>query len=423
MGGIPYPTLSNRQVMLYVRSGRRLEKPPGSPQRLHELMESCWCYQPNDRPTFKMCAQEIGCLLEQDNSLSSLSTAYLTYMHQPGSGSACSQQHFHSATTVPASQASRAWTNTASSSVGGQYNPTYLQLLHEEYEVPRRNLERCSCSLEPQSLSEYGNVRISHSPDCMSPPANFQETSVPFQGPLVSEQGPSGPQGPLAAPQSPSAPSQGPMAPAESQDPLATLEQLSLSSSTSASSDSIHSYQNFATKQAPEERIDTSPPEPVKFLELKTSSNTQSTSLPNVYGEDEQDSPAQDFTLDDKTKNVDTPLVRVINAEEELSGHVVAVSTQNNNGVDNVVEQYNGANGPSNHGNAVEQYSSVNGPSSHDNVDDIVEIDVELSTNDDQPINDNVDDIDDIDTPLKVGDQCRNICYEVPTLEPVHTVH
>ena len=245
---------------------------------------------------------------------------------------------------------------------------------------------------------------------------------------------------------------------------------------------------------APEERIDTSPPEPVKFLELKTSSNTQSTrkqkytklfrilinliklinfgwyllfvrvfylyfvgfcSLPNVYGEDEQDSPAQDFTLDDKTKNVDTPLVRVINAERKLSGHVVAVSTKNNNGVDNVVEQYNGANGPSrhgnaveqyngvngpsshgnaveqyssvngpsSHGNAVEQYSSVNGPSSHDNVDDIVEIVVELSTNDDQPINDNVDDIDDIDTPLKVGDQCRNICYEVPTLEPVHTVH
>ena len=77
------------------------------------------------------------------------------------------------------------------------------------------------------SLSEYGNVRISHSPDCMSPPANFQETSVPFQGPLVSEQGPSGPEGPLAAPQSPSAPSQGPMAPAESQDPLATLGMVS----------------------------------------------------------------------------------------------------------------------------------------------------------------------------------------------------
>ena len=70
MGAKPYPTKSNREVLEFVRAGGRLERPGGAPERLHVIMTTCWSSGPEDRPSFKMCVQEIESLLESGDSVS-----------------------------------------------------------------------------------------------------------------------------------------------------------------------------------------------------------------------------------------------------------------------------------------------------------------------------------------------------------------
>ena len=82
MGAKPYPTKSNREVLEYVRAGGRLERPAGSPDRLEVIMSSCWSSSPEDRPSFKMCVQEIECLLEGGESVSFISRGYIKYQGQ-----------------------------------------------------------------------------------------------------------------------------------------------------------------------------------------------------------------------------------------------------------------------------------------------------------------------------------------------------
>ena len=67
------------QVLEYVRAGGRLERPVGSPDRLDVIMSSCWSSSPEDRPSFKMCVQEIECLLEGGESVSFISRGYSKY--------------------------------------------------------------------------------------------------------------------------------------------------------------------------------------------------------------------------------------------------------------------------------------------------------------------------------------------------------
>ena len=149
-----------------MRSGGRLEKPSGSPERLHVIMTSCWSHDPDHRPTFKMCVQEIESLLESEEAMSEISGGYIRYgchylnrpSTHPASISTNSSQsgslansHYHSATTVPLSQISRRTILTSSSGVGST-NPNYLQLIHDNdmdsdnsrtplgYEVPRSNM-------------------------------------------------------------------------------------------------------------------------------------------------------------------------------------------------------------------------------------------------------------------------------------------
>ena len=132
------------QVLQYVRSGGRLEKPSGAPERLHVIMTSCWNQNPDDRPTFKMCVQEIESLLDSEEAMSEISGGYIRYgchylngtSPRPTSSTNSSQSgsvtnsHYHSATTVPLSQVSRRTILTNSSGLGST-TPNYLQLLHD----------------------------------------------------------------------------------------------------------------------------------------------------------------------------------------------------------------------------------------------------------------------------------------------------
>uniref|UniRef100_A0A8C9WPM5 Tyrosine-protein kinase receptor n=1 Tax=Scleropages formosus TaxID=113540 RepID=A0A8C9WPM5_SCLFO len=49
----PYQGLSNEQVLKFVMDGGFLERPDNCPDRLHNLMQMCWQYNPKLRPTFQ----------------------------------------------------------------------------------------------------------------------------------------------------------------------------------------------------------------------------------------------------------------------------------------------------------------------------------------------------------------------------------
>nr|XP_023684328.1 tyrosine-protein kinase Lyn-like isoform X1 [Paramormyrops kingsleyae]XP_023684329.1 tyrosine-protein kinase Lyn-like isoform X1 [Paramormyrops kingsleyae] len=51
-GKMPYPGMSNAEVMTSVQRGYRMPKPENCPSELYEIMNTCWKNKPEDRPTF-----------------------------------------------------------------------------------------------------------------------------------------------------------------------------------------------------------------------------------------------------------------------------------------------------------------------------------------------------------------------------------
>lgn len=51
-GGFPYPTVSNHELLSFLKSGDRLERPENCSETLYELMLQCWSTDPDDRPDF-----------------------------------------------------------------------------------------------------------------------------------------------------------------------------------------------------------------------------------------------------------------------------------------------------------------------------------------------------------------------------------
>ena len=52
-GRFPYPGLTNNQVIDGLKEGYRMQKPVTCPDKLFEIMTSCWHEDPGDRPTFE----------------------------------------------------------------------------------------------------------------------------------------------------------------------------------------------------------------------------------------------------------------------------------------------------------------------------------------------------------------------------------
>lgn len=51
-GRVPYPSMSNSEVLSQVEQGYRMPAPPGCPLALYEIMYQCWHKDPQKRPTF-----------------------------------------------------------------------------------------------------------------------------------------------------------------------------------------------------------------------------------------------------------------------------------------------------------------------------------------------------------------------------------
>lgn len=52
-GRIPYPGMSNAEVLAQVERGYRMPCPINCPSQLYQIMQDCWKHNPDDRPTFE----------------------------------------------------------------------------------------------------------------------------------------------------------------------------------------------------------------------------------------------------------------------------------------------------------------------------------------------------------------------------------
>ncbi|KAK6636659.1 hypothetical protein RUM43_010321 [Polyplax serrata] len=68
LGQQPYPARTNLEVLHYVRTGGRLERPNNCPEQVHQLMMKCWSFKPESRPTFKHCLETLTELREQTDN-------------------------------------------------------------------------------------------------------------------------------------------------------------------------------------------------------------------------------------------------------------------------------------------------------------------------------------------------------------------
>uniref|UniRef100_A0A336M4X8 CSON012218 protein n=1 Tax=Culicoides sonorensis TaxID=179676 RepID=A0A336M4X8_CULSO len=59
LGGFPYPTICNTDILEFLTSGQRLERPENCTKQLYELMLHCWAANPNDRPSFQQIHDQL----------------------------------------------------------------------------------------------------------------------------------------------------------------------------------------------------------------------------------------------------------------------------------------------------------------------------------------------------------------------------
>nr|XP_029729484.1 fibroblast growth factor receptor 3-like [Aedes albopictus] len=52
LGGYPYPTVSNHELLEFLHNGNRLDRPENCSTELYDLMLHCWMAETDDRPSF-----------------------------------------------------------------------------------------------------------------------------------------------------------------------------------------------------------------------------------------------------------------------------------------------------------------------------------------------------------------------------------
>ena len=58
-GGLPYPGMTNGEVLAKIEQGYRMPQPPGCPKKLYDMMLNCWQMEPSNRPTFETLQQQL----------------------------------------------------------------------------------------------------------------------------------------------------------------------------------------------------------------------------------------------------------------------------------------------------------------------------------------------------------------------------
>uniref|UniRef100_A0A8D9DZJ2 receptor protein-tyrosine kinase n=2 Tax=Cacopsylla melanoneura TaxID=428564 RepID=A0A8D9DZJ2_9HEMI len=125
LGQQPYPARTNVDVLHYVRSGGRLNRPANCSHLMYSLMLKCWSFEADKRPSFKYCLQ----ILEYLKSISKPLTLQVDADYAGHQDSSVSPLHTELQFTFP---------DHSNESIDGSM-PGYLELLNMEayYEIPR----------------------------------------------------------------------------------------------------------------------------------------------------------------------------------------------------------------------------------------------------------------------------------------------
>ncbi|XP_047133488.1 insulin receptor isoform X2 [Hydra vulgaris] len=67
LGGTPYPTISNRELMDLLKSGYRMEKPQNCSETMYDIMLHCWNEDPLQRPNFTELREHLENIISQED--------------------------------------------------------------------------------------------------------------------------------------------------------------------------------------------------------------------------------------------------------------------------------------------------------------------------------------------------------------------
>ncbi|XP_055610940.1 tyrosine-protein kinase Abl isoform X2 [Uranotaenia lowii] len=81
-GMSPYPGIDLTEVFHRLESGYRMERPPGCPPEVYELMRKCWQWNAQDRPTFKSIHHDLEHMF-QESSITEAVEKQLQGVSQP----------------------------------------------------------------------------------------------------------------------------------------------------------------------------------------------------------------------------------------------------------------------------------------------------------------------------------------------------
>ncbi|ESP04075.1 hypothetical protein LOTGIDRAFT_156686 [Lottia gigantea] len=70
LGQQPYPARTNVEVLQFVRSGGKLDKPDKCPDEIYSLMENCWSFDAHNRPSFASISLKLKQIQEQCGEMS-----------------------------------------------------------------------------------------------------------------------------------------------------------------------------------------------------------------------------------------------------------------------------------------------------------------------------------------------------------------
>lgn len=59
-GAVPYPMVNNWEILPFLNTGRRMEKPYTCPMAFFRIMATCWLESPKQRPTFSSILEDLG---------------------------------------------------------------------------------------------------------------------------------------------------------------------------------------------------------------------------------------------------------------------------------------------------------------------------------------------------------------------------
>ncbi|KHJ99314.1 hypothetical protein OESDEN_00694 [Oesophagostomum dentatum] len=62
LGGFPYPTVCDKDMLQYLLDGNRLEKPLSCSDEIYAVMTECWRLCAKDRPSFVCLCDRLGSL-------------------------------------------------------------------------------------------------------------------------------------------------------------------------------------------------------------------------------------------------------------------------------------------------------------------------------------------------------------------------